>query len=90
MQPLDEPVLTLTFSDGSRASRMVPRATGSSERPMQRAAIDDKFRYLAGMSLEDSQVSNLFDMLDKLEHLNDCRRFETLLAGNADNRPTFC
>lgn len=89
MRPLDEPVLTLTFSDGSRVSRMVPRATGSSERPMLRTAIDDKFRYLAGMSLEDNQVSNLSDMLDTLEHLDDCHRFETLLAGNAHNRPTF-
>jgi 2-methylcitrate dehydratase PrpD len=89
MQPLDEPVLTLIFSDGTRASRMVPRATGSAERPMHREAIDDKFRRLAGMSLEDDQVSNLLNVLDTLENFDDCRRFGTLLAGDAHNRPTF-
>ena len=89
MQPLDEPVLTLIFSDGTRVSRMVPRATGSTERPMQREAIDDKFRRLAGMTLEDDPVSHLFGVLDTLEYVEDCRQFEILLAGDADNRPTF-
>jgi 2-methylcitrate dehydratase PrpD len=89
MQPLDEPVLTLIFSDGTRTSHMVPRATGSAERPMQRESIDDKFRQLAGMTLEDDQASRLFNVLDTLEYFDDCRGFETLLAGDADNRPTF-
>lgn len=89
MRPLDEPILTLLFADETRAPRMVPRATGSSERPMQREAIANKFRHLAGTTLDDDQVSNLLNVLDKLENVEDCRQFETLLAGDTDNRPTF-
>ncbi|KXF75057.1 2-methylcitrate dehydratase [Paramesorhizobium deserti] len=90
MQPLDEPVVILTFSDGSRVSRMVPRATGSAERPMQPWAIEEKFRQLAGMALEDKEVTRLWDLVNSLERLDDCRRLKTLLAGNADGRPVFC
>jgi hypothetical protein len=57
---------------------------------MQREAIDNKFRRLAGMSLQDDQVSNLLNVLDTLEHVDDCRRLETLLAGDAHRLPTFC
>jgi 2-methylcitrate dehydratase PrpD len=90
MQPLDEPVVTLIFIDGSSASRMVPRATGSAERPMQPAAVAAKFRELTAMAMEPEQADRLWAAIADLENLNDCRRLETLLAGNADNRPVFC
>jgi len=90
MRPLDEPVVILTFSDGSRVSRMVPRATGSAERPMQPRAIEEKFRQLAGMALEDGEVAGLWHLLNNLETLDDCRRLEGLLAGGAADKPVFC
>ena len=90
MQPLDEPVVTLIFIDGSSASRMVPRATGSAERPMQPAAVAAKFRELTAMAMEPEQADRLWAAIADLENLDDCRRLETLLAGNADNRPVFC
>ncbi|AYG69640.1 MULTISPECIES: MmgE/PrpD family protein [unclassified Rhizobium] len=90
MQPLDEPVVTLIFTDGSSASRMVPRATGSAERPMRPAAVSAKFQELTTMTLELEQADRLWTMLADLENLEDCRRLEALLAGNADNRPVFC
>ncbi|MDX0407894.1 MmgE/PrpD family protein [Sinorhizobium medicae] len=90
MQPLDEPVVTLLFKDGTRVSKKVPRATGSAERPMQPAAIHAKFDALAAMSVEPEQADRLWRMLAEIENLNDCRALEALLAGDGDRRPVFC
>ncbi|MDW9377151.1 MmgE/PrpD family protein [Sinorhizobium meliloti] len=90
MQPLDEPLVTLLFKDGARLSRMVPRATGSAERPMRPAAIRAKFGELAAMGIETEQADRLWRMLAELEHLEDCRALESLLAGDGDKRPVFC
>jgi ABC-type uncharacterized transport system ATPase subunit len=89
MQPLDEPFITLTFKDGLRATHMVPRATGSAERPMPRPDIAEKFTELATMSLSVEQANRLWSTLTKLEELDDCRKIENLLAGDADNRSVF-
>lgn len=89
-QPLDEPVVTLLFEDGVRLSRMVPRATGSAERPMRPTAIRAKFGELAAMGIETEQADRLWRMLAELEHLEDCRALESLLAGDGDKRPVFC
>ncbi len=89
MQPLDEPAVTLVFKDGVSVSRTVPRATGSTERPMQPAAVAAKFQELATMSIEAAQADQLWRMLAELENLDDCRRLEVLLAGDADSRPVF-
>ncbi|MBB3609986.1 MmgE/PrpD family protein [Rhizobium sp. BK602] len=90
MQPLDEPFLTLTFKDGLRATHMVPRATGSAERPMPLADVAGKFKELALMSLSTEQADHLWSTLTRLEELDDCRKIENLLVGDADNRPVFC
>jgi hypothetical protein len=42
------------------------------------------------MTLEPEPADQLWTMLADLENLEDCRRLEALLAGNADNRPVFC
>jgi 2-methylcitrate dehydratase PrpD len=89
MKPLDEPFVTLTFKDGLRATHMVPRATGSAERPMPRPDIAEKFTELATMSLSVEQANRLWSTLTKLEELDDCRKIENLLAGDADNRSVF-
>lgn len=89
MQPLDEPLVTLIFADGASASRMVPRATGSAERPMRPDAIAGKFHELATMSLEQEQAQRLWTMIAGLDSLEDCRDLEALLAGNADSRSVF-
>ncbi|WHS91368.1 MmgE/PrpD family protein (plasmid) [Sinorhizobium kummerowiae] len=90
MQPLDEPVVTLLFKDGVRLSRMVPRATGSAERPMRPAAIRAKFEELAAMSIETEQADRLWRTIAELEHLEDCRALEPLLAGDGNRRSVFC
>lgn len=89
MQPLDEPVVTLTFTDGTVLSRSVPQATGSAERPMTAAALRTKFRHLAAMGIPEGQVGLLEALLAHLEMLEDCSRLEALLAGTADERPVF-
>lgn len=82
MQPLDEPVVDVCFQDGSRVSRMVPRATGSPERPMTPTAIEEKFRALAGMALPPVAVDRLHQTVTVLDGLEDALLLESLLAGD--------
>lgn len=89
MDAMAEPVVTVTFRDGQKMDRMVPRATGSAERPMTPVAIESKFRELAGMSLTSDSVNALWQALANLEQVADCREIEALMAGNADRVPTF-
>lgn len=89
MDAMAEPVVTLTFRDGQKMDRMVPRATGSTERPMTPAAIESKFRELAGMSLTADSVNALWQALGNLEQIADCNEIEALMAGNAESIPTF-
>lgn len=89
MAPMAEPLVTLTFGDGVEIERMVPRATGSAERPMQSTAIEAKFRELAGMSLSCENLDALWYALGKLEDVKDCSLIEALMVGNADSIPTF-
>lgn len=90
MKPLDEPFVTLTFKDALRATHMVPRATGSAERPMLLPDITNKFEELATMSLSTEQTDHLWSTLATLEELDDCRKLADLMAGDADSRPVFC
>jgi 2-methylcitrate dehydratase PrpD len=89
MAPMAEPVLTTMFRDGRRFSRMVPRATGSAERPMSQGAIRAKFDELAAMGLTEQKADDLWSTLQALEDLDDGRAIETLLAGETDSRPLF-
>jgi 2-methylcitrate dehydratase PrpD len=89
MGAMDEPVVTLTFRDGLRVERMVPRATGSAERPMRPAAVEAKFRELARMSLPPDAVEVLWRTLGDLEKIEDCGQVAALLAGHADRSATF-
>lgn len=89
MAPMAEPLVTLTFGDGVEIERMVPRATGSAERPMQSTAIEAKFRELAGMSLSCENRNALWNALGELEDVKDCSLIEALMVGNADSIPTF-
>ncbi len=89
MAPMAEPLVTLTFGDGVEIERMVPRATGSAERPMQSTAIEAKFRELAGMSLSCENRDALWNALGELEDVKDCSLIEALMVGNADSIPTF-
>jgi 2-methylcitrate dehydratase PrpD len=89
MQPLDEPIVLLEFTDGFRIQRMVPGATGSAERPMPLAAIAAKFHSLAAMATDGSRADALWTMLADLEHLDDVAELISRLPGDADNRATF-
>uniref|UniRef100_UPI003100EDB7 MmgE/PrpD family protein n=1 Tax=Neorhizobium sp. EC2-8 TaxID=3129230 RepID=UPI003100EDB7 len=89
MDPMAEPLVTLTFRDGMRLARMVPRATGSAERPMEPEAVEAKFRELAGMSLSDEATDTLWTAIDGLEQIEDCNLLETLMVGAADDMPIF-
>ncbi|RVK05373.1 MmgE/PrpD family protein, partial [Sinorhizobium meliloti] len=40
--------------------------------------------------IETEQADRLWRMLAELEHLEDCRALESLLAGDGDKRPVFC
>jgi hypothetical protein len=89
MDAMAEPLVTLTFSDGLMVERMVPRATGSAERPMSPLAVAAKFRELAGMSMAEDQVETLWQRLGHLEEVGCCTEIEALMAGHADTLPTF-
>ncbi|PWC91338.1 2-methylcitrate dehydratase [Azospirillum sp. TSH100] len=85
MAALDEPVVDLRFSDGTRVERMVPRATGSPERPMTSAAVQAKFAELAGMALPAESVAALAGLVAALPTLEDVAPLCALLAAG---RPT--
>ena len=89
MAPLAEPLLTVVLRDGRRLSRMVPRATGSAERPMTPDAVKAKFDELAAMSLTEHKAEKLWSTLQDIEAVEDCREIEALLSGDADTRPLF-
>jgi 2-methylcitrate dehydratase PrpD len=89
MDAMAEPSVTLTFSDGYRLERTVPRATGSAERPMNPAAVEAKFRELAAMSLSAGTVETLWQMLGDLDKVSDCARIAELMTGQADTVPSF-
>ncbi|WP_440411863.1 MmgE/PrpD family protein [Neorhizobium petrolearium] len=89
MHPMDEPVVTLEFTDGARMSRMVPRATGSAERPMSSEDVAGKFHTLATMSLAPTQADTLWQAIHALDTLDDASALLPLLAGNADQRTLF-
>jgi len=89
MDAMAEPVVTLTFRDGLVVERMVPRATGSAERPMPASAVAAKFRELTAMSLPKDRVETLWQMLGKLQQINDCTEIEAQMSGHAETRPTF-
>lgn len=89
MDAMAEPVVTLTFRDGFIVERMVPRATGSAERPMPASAVAAKFRELAAMSLPEDRVEMLWQKLGSLEQVTNCTEIETLMTGHAETLPTF-
>lgn len=80
MAALDEPVVELRFSDGTRVDRMVPRATGSPERPMTPAAVQAKFAELAGMALPTESVAAVAGLVTALPALEDVAPLCALLA----------
>ncbi|GGD17778.1 MmgE/PrpD family protein [Aureimonas glaciei] len=89
MLPMDEPVLTVDFADGARASLMVPRPTGSPERPMSAAAITAKFRGLAEMAMPPEGLAALQAAVADLENMSDCRSLEDVLGGGTASREAF-
>lgn len=91
MRPLDEPEVTLCFADGARLSRVVPRATGSPERPMADDAVAAKFATLAAMALPEDAVERLSGLVAGLDGLEDCRRLDAALTVPADRpeQPVF-
>lgn len=86
---MDEPEVTLSFADGSRQTAIVPRATGSPERPMTPEAILAKFTWLAAMALPEPQVRALADCVNRLETLDDCCALFDLLTHDGPDRPDF-
>ncbi|MFO1210623.1 MAG: MmgE/PrpD family protein [Amaricoccus sp.] len=89
MDQMSEPVVTVAFADGRRETAMVPRATGSSERPMTDVAIRAKFDSLAAMALPAAQASALADFVLGLEEQADYRALPGLLVAAAPEAPVF-
>ncbi len=88
-RPLDEPAVAVSFRDGTRRERVVPRATGSRERPMSEAAVAAKFDSLAGLALRPTAVAALGEALRHLDAMPDCAALDALLAGDAPAGPVF-
>ncbi|NRQ17806.1 MmgE/PrpD family protein [Ensifer sesbaniae] len=84
-----EPEVTVTFTDGETRTAMVPRATGSSERPMSDVAIRAKFDSLASMALPAARVAVLADFVGALEGWADCRGLPELLVSDEPEAPFF-
>ncbi|WP_457585047.1 MmgE/PrpD family protein [Ensifer canadensis] len=84
-----EPEVTVSFADGQSRMAMVPRATGSSERPMSDAAIRAKFDSLASMALPAARVVDLADFIGALERHADCRMLPELLMSDEPEAPGF-
>ncbi len=89
MANLDEPNITVHFYDRHQAWTTVPRATGSLERPMARAACEAKFFSLAQMALSQSAAQALNQTLSELELLADCAPFTSLLPAGAETQALF-
>lgn len=89
MDQMGEPVVTVTFTDGTSASAMVPRATGARERPMTDAAIRAKFDALAGMALPAGQAARLAEFALGIADQTDCRDLAALLTSPAPNAHLF-
>lgn len=89
MDQMSEPVVTVTFTDAATRTDMVPRATGSTERPMSDAAIRAKFDSLAGMVLPVPQADGLADFVLGIEGQGDCRDLPGLLVATRPEAPVF-
>ncbi|MGE6785856.1 MmgE/PrpD family protein [Ensifer adhaerens] len=89
MPQMAEPEVTVTFTGGESRTGMVPRATGSSERPMSDAAIRAKFDSLASMALPAARVADLADFVGVLEGRADCRGLSELLVTDEPEAPVF-
>lgn len=89
LAPLDEPVLDIRFSDGTAIERMVPRATGSPERPMTAAAVTAKFTELAGMALPEAAVAQVAGLAAALPALDDVAPLCALLAAGGGPAEPF-
>ncbi len=89
MPQMAEPEVTVTFTDGESRTTMVPRATGSSERPMSDTAIRAKFDSLASMALPAARVADLADFVGVLEGRADCRELSELLVTDEPEAPVF-
>ncbi|WP_244472042.1 MmgE/PrpD family protein [Prosthecomicrobium hirschii] len=79
--PLDEPIVTLRFRDGTRAEKRVPRPTGSVERPMTPAAIDAKFAELAGLALSAEAAAAVAGLVATLPESQDVEPLLACLTG---------
>ncbi len=87
---LDEPTVTLTFADGTSATRHVPIALGAPANPISDADLEAKYRALAGLVLARPQVDSLAEAVLGLDRLADARTLLPLLAGGADAGPSLC
>lgn len=80
MKPLDEPFVTITFQDGQSMEVTVPRATGSSERPMLQDDIKAKFMELSCRAVPRSQASALWAHIMDLDQSENSDDLSVLLT----------
>lgn len=89
MDQMAEPIVTVSFDDGTQETAMVPRATGSSERPMSDAAIRAKFDSLAGMALPPAATATLAEFVLEIGAQADCRDLPALLLSSGPEAAVF-
>jgi 2-methylcitrate dehydratase PrpD len=69
-----------TLHSGEPLSVYVEQRRGSATHPLGLAEIDKKFRRLASTLLSEAKISELADVVSRLDREPDLRRFTSLLA----------
>ncbi len=80
MPPQDEPVVTVTRTDGRRRSLRVTEPSGSPGNPLGEAAVRDKFHGLARRSLTPERARELEGAVFGLPDASDARGLGALLV----------
>jgi aconitate decarboxylase len=71
-----------TRMDGSILTTFVEQRRGSSEHPLSRAEVEQKFRRLAAISLTEAAIDELIALVDQLENQPDVKRLAALIRTN--------
>jgi 2-methylcitrate dehydratase PrpD len=87
---LDDPQVTITFADGTRASRQASVALGAPANPIADADLHAKYRSLADMVMPAGQAAALAEAVLALDRSGDARTLLPLLTGDAERRPILC
>jgi 2-methylcitrate dehydratase PrpD len=69
-----------TRTDGGTLTTFVEQRRGSSEHPLSRTEVEQKFRRLAAVSLTKTAIDELTALVDQLEQQPDVKRLVALIT----------